>query len=373
MRPWFASLLGGAAAVSTLVLNGGPVSAAPSVVLETDPTLGEVVPFSEPTTLSLTALGDDGQPLDAVNLDLTLLTPPKTPWWTSDFPIVEGTKLLELSLAADQGTVELQKTLPIRGQYQLQVTVSPQVPGSFESYSETLMLQVPENPIKYRNVAILLSILFAVGMGGGWVIGGKQTVMPGERAPRRVQWLLSGAAFTAIAVMLYLSIAAEKADAHGGDHKVVQPEAAIANPIPETVTAEITDQAIATVGQAIPVAITLADASGQPIEDAVLAIEARSVEYGRAVMAFTAQSNAEGEFTWRQQFFDGAPHQIIVDVAPAPGSEAEFEPFTMAKTIDVTGIAPPVATRLISLTYFTLFLAMGMGVGYWLKQRVAPA
>ncbi|MGB3515923.1 MAG: hypothetical protein WBA43_05665 [Elainellaceae cyanobacterium] len=371
MRPSLASLLGGAAALSTLWFSGAAVSAAPSVELETDPPLSDVIPFSRPTTLALTALDDSGQPLEDANFDLTLLTPPKTPWWTSDFPIVEGTTLLELTLPAPEGTAQFQNTMPIRGTYQLQVSVTPQVPGSFEPYIETLTLKVPENPVKYRNVAILLSILFMVGLGGGWIIGGEQTVIAGETAPRRVQWLLSGAALTAIAVMLYISITAERADAHASGHDDAQPEVVETEPVPEDIIAEIDDQAIATVGQMIPLAVTAADASGEPLDNAVLDVEVRSVEYGRAVTNFTAQTDAEGEFTWQQQFVDGAPHQIIVDVAPASGDEGEFTPFTLSKTIDVNGVAPPVSTRIISLSYFTLFLAMGMGTGYWLKQRVS--
>ncbi|MGB3493230.1 MAG: hypothetical protein WBA57_10915 [Elainellaceae cyanobacterium] len=372
MRQSLASLLGGAAALSTLWFSGAAVSAAPSVALETDPPLSDVIPFSRATTLSLTAVDDSGQPLEDASFDLTLVTPPKTPWWTSDFPIVEGTTLLELTLPAPEGKAEFQNTMPIRGTYQLQIAVTPQVAGSFEPYTETLTLKVPENPVKYRNVAILLSLLFVVGLGGGWIIGGEQTVIDGETAPRRVQWLLSGAAITAIAAMLYISIAAERADAHASDHDdahaVVE-----TGPVPEDIVAEIDDQAIATVGQMIPLVVSVADASGNAFENAVLDVEVRSVEYGRAVTNFTTQTNTEGEFTWQQQFFDGAPHQIIVNVAPAPDAEGEFTPFTLAKTIDVNGVAPPVSTRMISLSYFTLFLAMGMGTGYWLKQRVSAA
>ncbi|MGF1603901.1 MAG: hypothetical protein ACFCU8_18160 [Thermosynechococcaceae cyanobacterium] len=375
MRPVLKSLLGSAAAVSTLLCSGLAVSANSSVELEIDPPLREVVPFSEVTTLSLTALDSRGQPLEAANFDLTLLTPPKTPWATSDFPIVEGTTLFEVALPAADGTAQFEKMMPIRGTYQLQVAVSPQVPGSFEPYTEVLTLQVPENPIKYRNVAILLGILFAAGLGSGWVIGGDQTVIAGETAPRRVQWLLSGTAMVAIAVMLYMSVMAERAEAHVGvhGHDTVQSEAVPATPVPENITAEINDLAIATVGQATPLVITVTDASNNPIDNAVLSINTQIAGYGTSVMSFGAQSNSDGEFSWRQQFFDGAPHRIVVDVAPAPGSEPEFEPFTLAKTIDVTGIAPPVATRLITLAYFTAVLGLGTAVGYGLRRSSRAA
>ncbi|NMF85053.1 hypothetical protein [Nodosilinea sp. P-1105] len=380
MQPILKPLLGGVVAVSTLLCSGLAVTASPSVEIETDPSLSEVIPFSTPTTLSLTALDSYGQSLEAVNFDLTLLTPPKTPWWTSDFPIVEGTTLFEVTLPADQGTAQLEKMMPIRGSYQLQVLVSPQVEGSFEPYTQVLTLQVPENPVKYRNVAILLSILFIVGLGGGWVIGGDQKVLPGETAPRRVQWLLSGTALVAIAVMLYVSVMAERAEAHPGGHghshdhghEMVESEPLDVKPVPESIAAEIRTGAVATVGQAIPLAIAIADEGGQPIDNALLEVETWLVGYDR-VMQFTAQADRDGEFGWRQQFFDGAPHRIVVNVEPVPGSEPEFVPFTLTKTIDVNAVAPPIETRMISLTYFTLFLALGTGIGYWLKRRVSLA
>jgi hypothetical protein len=230
---------------------------------------------------------------------------------------------------------------------------------------------VLENPLKYRNVAILLSVLFLVGLGGGWVIGGKQTVLPGETAPRQVQWLLSIAALVVIGVMLYLSITAEQADAHGQGHDnaLAWEEVLKAKPIPDHITAVIEEQALAVVGQVVPLSISVTDVNGNPIENATFTVEARSVEYNRPVLNFVARSDSQGQFTWHLQFIDGSPHQVIVNVAPNPESDIQFPPFALAKTIEVEGIAPPLLTRLISLGYFTSVLALGTGVGFWLKRR----
>jgi hypothetical protein len=47
--------------------------------------------------------------------------------------------------------------------------------------------------------------------------------------------------------------------------------------------------------------------------------------------------------------FDGAPHQVEVQVNPQPGSIRQFHPFQVAQNVDVEAIEPPLATRLISL------------------------
>lgn len=371
MRPLHRSILSGATALSTLLLSGIPVFAT-TIELQTNPPLSDVVPFSKPVALSLSAFDDRGVPIKDAVFEIKLLTPPKTPWFTSDFPIVEGTTLLDLTLEADQGTATFDTTMPIRGPYQLQVKVVAKDSDRFEPYSKNLTLQVPENPEKYWNAAILVGILLLVGLVGGWIIGGEQEVRPGEMAPRRVQWLLSGAAITAIITMLFIGIMAEQADAHGdGEHdEAVLKELLQKNPVPQEITAELADRAPAVVGQLVPFSVTAAMTDGTPINNAVLDVEVRSVEYDRPVMSLTGQSNSQGEFAWQQQFFDGAPHQVIVKVSPEPNSDVQFTPFVLAETIDVEGIAPPMPTRLISLAYFTAFLAVGTGLGYWLKQSL---
>ena len=373
MRSIHLFLLGIAAVLVILVLNLAPTHATSSLTVETNPPLNEVVPFTDPVALSLTALDETGAPVTDAIFDITLLTPPKTPWLTSDFPIVEGTTLLATTLEAADGTAAFETTLPIRGPYQLQVGVSPQVPGSFEPYTEAVTLQVPENPAKYWNALILVSVLFLIGLGGGWIIGGEQDVRLGETAPRRVQWLLSSAAMIVIATLLTISFMTERAEAHG-DHDHGESEAALeelleANPVPAEITAELVDQAPAIVGQLVPFSVTVADVNGSNIENAVINIEAQAMGYDRPVLRLSGQSDAQGTFIWQQQFFDGAPHKVMVQVAPDPSSDVPLEPFALAERIEVEAVAPPILTRLIGLTYFTAFLAAGTALGYWLKQR----
>lgn len=101
---------------------------------------------------------------------VSLLTPSKTPWLTSDFPIVEGTPLLTFTDVAPAGELTFEPVLPIRGQYQMEVAVTPRVTGAFEPFEQTLTFSVPENLVKYRNAAILVAVLLLAGLGSGWVL-----------------------------------------------------------------------------------------------------------------------------------------------------------------------------------------------------------
>lgn len=346
-----------------------PAVAAPMLKLQTEPALDRVVPFQDVVKLTLEAVQEDGQPLENVRLQVQVDTPAATPWLTTDFPIVEGTTLLDLTTIAPQGRFQFEQVLPIRGAYSLQVEVSPQVPGTFEPFQETLTFSVPENPEKYRNLAILLAVLLGAGFTGGWVIGERQDLEPGEVAPQRVRLLLSGAIVVAIVALLLINISAELAGAHA-DHG--------ADSNLSKAPSRYTDQAIeaelvggnAIVGQLLPLSVQLSDpATQRPVTDAVLQIHTIAVETNTLVSTFEVLPDQQGQFSWQQQFFDGAPHQVLVEVLPQANSGRQFEPFEVAEIIEVQAVEPPVAVRLISLVYLTGVLTLGFGGGFWLRQQ----
>lgn len=114
---------------SWLVFSQTPRS---SVRLSTEPPLNRIFPFEadsatpqSPVRLTLQALDAASQPLERAKIRLQILTPGKTPWFPTDFPIVEGTELLNIEAVAPKGELQIQQMLPIRGKYQLLVDVTP--------------------------------------------------------------------------------------------------------------------------------------------------------------------------------------------------------------------------------------------------------
>jgi len=77
---------------------GSSQSPQPTVRLTTEPQISQILPFEAesttplpPVSLKLQAFDAAGIPLENARISLTILTPPKNPWFTTDFPIVEGT------------------------------------------------------------------------------------------------------------------------------------------------------------------------------------------------------------------------------------------------------------------------------------------
>lgn len=358
-----AIVLAAIAACLTLVLKlEKPVQAQPSIQLQTFPPLSQVVPNTEPVRIDLRAVGANQQPLTNAQMVVTLMTPSKTPFWSSDFPIVDGTTLLELADVATAGQLAFQTVLPIRGSYSLRVEVTPLQAEDFKPFEQILTLQVPENPIKYRNAAILMGILLLAGLGCGWILGDRQVVHPGEVTSRPVQTMLSVAIIIAIAVLLVVNISAEMTEAHKveGNNNTLT---AVSQQSAE-VQVEMLGETVALVGQPSTQRIQVRGNS-----DITLKISAIGLEHNQPVFAYETAPKTAGEFTWKQQFFDGAPHLVTVNVAPAKAASRHFEPFSVNQKIHVEGIAPPLPVRLIGLVYYTSLFVAALAAGYFIHRQ----
>jgi hypothetical protein len=354
----------------------------PSVKLITSPVLAEIKPFEAesskqqlPVQITLQALDRSGQALENAKIHLTILTQPKNPWFTTDFPIVEGTTLLDMEALAPKGELKLQQMLPIRGDYRLRVNVMPVSANAFAPIQQTLRLRVSENWIKYRNLGVLATILVAVGLGGGWVIGSGQKTLPGEVAPQRVRLLLSGVTVVAIAALLFVNISAEFAQSHGSMAMSHETEAAPPSDIPsklntEGLAVQLSGDSSATVGQPAQLRVSVMDAkTDKPVTDVALKVTTTQLENKWVAFSYEGTSDLSGTFAWQQQFFDGAPHHVEVEIAPKANAARQFKPFKVAQTIAVEGVAPPLQVRLITLTYFTLLVGLGLLLGLEIQRR----
>lgn len=363
-----------AAAVSAIVwLCALPGVSQTAIQLQTNPPLNQVVPATAPTQLTIQVVDSNQAPLANANIQLRLLTPAKSPWFTSDFPIVEGTTLLELDAAAPSGKLQFEQTLPIRGTYRAEVRVTPQLAGAFEPFEQVISFAVPENPVKYRNLAILAAILLLSGLGSGWVLGGNQSPQAGEIAPQPARMLLSGATILAIVVLLTINISAELAESHAGN-----PMASMASTAPtapaiqqtQNVRVQLAGATEATVGQLAIQTVKVTDAeTGAPLPDVAVKLQVVKLEDNEPVFSFSGQPNQAGELTWQQQLFDGAPHQVTATVAPIVGNPRQFSPIQIAHQVEVEGIAPPLYIRFISLIYFTAFFTASLIAGIVLRRR----
>jgi hypothetical protein len=343
------------------------------VQMDTKPPIAQLLPFEagshrpqSPTQITVWAIGETELPVNNAKIRLQLLAPSPTPWLTTDFPIVEGTKLLEIEAMAPNGELQIQQMLPIRGTYQVVVDAAPVIPNQFEPIHQTLALSVGENGSKYRNAAILVAVLLAIGFAGGWIIAAPQTIRPGEVAPRRVQLLLSGAAVLAIAALLIVNLTSASGHEHTHTHA---PEVAPATQTSQGLTLELSGDTEAIVGQPATQTIRIQDATtGRPVQNVLLKIQAISLEDGWTAFAYQGMPDAAGQLTWQQQFFDGAPHQVSVEVLPQPNSSRQFQPLRVEHSVDVEAIQPPLTVQLITLAYGTLIFWIGLAIGFKVRR-----
>ncbi|MBD2523715.1 hypothetical protein [Nostoc sp. FACHB-133] len=351
------------------------------VLLSTNPPLERILPFEaeaekpqSPVTLTLQAVDAAGKHLENTKISLQILTPPRNPWLTTDFPIVEGTKLLEIDANAPDGKLEIQQMLPIRGKYKLLVNVSPLVTNAFAPYQQTLNLNVHENPTKYKYFVVIAAILLSLGLLGGWVIGGQGELQQGEIAPQSVRLLLSALTVVAIVTLLVINISAEVAEAHGSEHHPSSTEViAPSSQKSQGLEISLDGDKNATVGKLANLELQLKDtASGQPITDVALQVKAIATEHNLTVFDYKGIPDKQGKLTWQEQFFDGSPHKIEVEATPLPGSNRQFAPVKVAQEVEVEAIAPPIYIRLIGLFYFTAFVGIGMAIGLLIQHRRTP-
>lgn len=355
-------------------------TSSPRVQLSTNPPLQHILPFEaeakkpqSPVTLTLQAVDAAGKPLKNALISLQILTPLANPWLTTDFPIVEGTKLLQMNAAAPDGKLEIQQILPIRGNYQLRVKVSPLQEKAFAPYEQNLNLNVHENPVKYKYFAVVAAILLSVGLLGGWVIGGQEELREGELAPQSVRLLLSALTVVAIVTLIFINVSAEVAEAHGGAHSSSSEAIAPSFQKSQGLEIRLEGDKSATVGKLANLGLQVKDAAtGQPLKDVVLQIKAIALEHNLTVFTYKGMPDQLGNLTWQEQFFDGSPHKIEVEATPAPGSNRQFPAVKVAQEVEVEGIAPPMYIRLIGLFYFTAFVGVGMAIGLLIQYRRNP-
>lgn len=346
-----------------------PVVSQPTVQLQTQPPLEEVIPDDTVVKFQLQAIDTNQQPLTDAHLKVRILTPARNPWFTSDFPIVEGTELLELEAIASQGNLEFEQVLPIRGKYGVEVTVNPQVKGTFEAFDQSLSIIVPENAVKYRNLAILAIILILVGWGSGWILGGDRTVGDGEIAPQPVRMLLSTMSIIAIAVLLLVNGHAEVAASHVHTEVSAVPNSPPPIAQNQAIQVELLGDIQAVVGNLATKGVKITNLNGEPMTDVLVNVESVALESDALMFAYQGAPDNTGKLTWQEQFFDGAPHNVTAKVTPIANASHEFEPLQVSQEIEVEGIAPPLLVRFISLLYFTLIFVLGLIAGFWGRRH----
>ena len=318
------------------VFFGAPVSAEDiHIYFKTSPLAERLRPFSEPVTLSLLATAADGKPLTSGWFNVRLQAP-RPVFFSTDFPLAEGSALTEMRLPLKAGKAEWKYNFPIRGEYRLFVDV---LAPDGTQFSKTFELEIREHRSKWLALGVFTLGLFAVGFIAGRIF--THTPSDGVGALRIMFFAL---------VSLTSPAATALAQGVRSDRPVTRLE--IDPP---------------TVGKLARVRWAL-DVNGRNSnQSAVLSLAITHVEKRMTVFAVD-RIPVEGEYSINFHFVDGAEHRVTAN-AEMPGGR----PARMEQVVSVSGVEPPMSAMLPALGLFLAAIAAGLGMGRWSRCRATPS
>ncbi|GEM_PF-2146769 len=315
------------------------------VVVTTDPPPEQIGPDRTLARTTLTVVDASGQPVPGAYLKLHLDAPQGNPVISTDFPIVEGTSLLEYAGVLPQGTLSFDYIYAIRGQYTFQMEAGRDAASLRPMAPFRMTLR--ENPDEVRNFLLLVAGLFLFGVLAGAIIAG------GAAAQSAVALLLLG-------LILFPGMA----QAHSNDPPSdVAPFTQEARNGDLTLVYEMAPGA-GKVGSINRLAFRLLDAQGQPVPETTFDLVLWHVEDDKPIFATTLFA-PEGVTSLDFQFFDGAEHQVRLS-AQSPAGEV-----SLARVVEVEGINPPMAVKVKTTIYMLLLVLIGILVG--MRLRLARA
>ncbi|MBI2538975.1 MAG: hypothetical protein HYY83_10835 [Deltaproteobacteria bacterium] len=140
--------------------------------MQTFPLLKQVRPLAEPVRTVLIILDSNGRALKKGTAHIRLVAPAPGRFFSTDFPVIEGTPLLEMDLPILQGRAAWEYLFPIRGVYRLEVRAVAEEGTGIERVFD---LEIRENRMKLFYLAIFALALFVFGiMAGRLFTGGKR-------------------------------------------------------------------------------------------------------------------------------------------------------------------------------------------------------
>ncbi|TAK05775.1 hypothetical protein EPO44_06350 [bacterium] len=132
--------------------------------IQTTPMLEEVRPLVEPVRIALAVLDSRGMPVRHGRLHIRLVAPQPGRLFSTDFPLVEGTPLLEMDFPIAQGGAAWEYVFPIRGIYRLEVRATG---ADGKEIARVFELGVKENRMKLFYLGSFMAGLFFLGFIAG--------------------------------------------------------------------------------------------------------------------------------------------------------------------------------------------------------------
>lgn len=297
-----------------------------NIYLKTSPALGLLRPFADPVNIFLLVTHADGRPVEQGSVAIVLDAPKSGALLSSDFPLVENSRLLELVLPLRQGRAGWKYLFPIRGDYRLSVNL---VGADGKASTKNFVIPILENPTKWFWLGLFCAGLFVFGFAAGRIF---TTIPPAAT----MSWLL-----------LFLGVVS-MVSAHDG------PSSGEKVGIPSTAL-EID---AATVGKPTRLRWRAPD-NGKAMT--LLSLTITHLEKQKTVFAID-KVPVDKDYLVDFHFPDGAEYRVN-SLAEVAGQE----PLRTEQLVAVTGVEPPITAQLPALLFFLVVIALGLGAGRFSK------
>lgn len=316
------------AAILSPAVSLGEVSERAGIRVEFSPGLKEVRPLDRLVELSIAVAGVAEGPVD---LSLALWAPPRDGVVSTDFPLVEGTQLLQMDVRLPDGKLNLAYAFPIRGSYRLELAA---VDAGGQALQRTVLIEIAEHWLRWGFLGVFLAAIFALGFLAGRLFSAR---------PVTVGLLIAVCPIALIALLIAVS----------------SPEAA------STASAGRLSVSPARVGALSTIQWTAADTDVQPLRPVILSMRIVQLEKQRPVFQLHPLAT-QGRFAFGFQFTDASAHLVEATSAVEPGQDFEQQ---VAETIQVTSPEPPLRDRLVPVLISLLILAAGLATGRVSRRR----
>jgi hypothetical protein len=253
-------------------------------------------------------------------------------WFSTDFPLVEGSRLIDVRLPLSRGKAGWKYLFPIRGEYRLNVNY---VTEEGTRTSKVFTFAIREHGTKWLFLTAFTVGLFGLGLFAGRIFSAASGA--GENSAR--------------AVMI---LACCLVPAHAG---AVSTE----GEGPFMGRLEIGPAAV---GRPTSVKWRLEGGARATHSRAAFTLTVTHLENGAVVFA-VEKLPVEREFSVDFHFTDGAEYRVraVADLPPARSVRTE-------QILSVTGAEPPAGASLPAIAFFVFVLAGGLAAGRWSRGRI---
>ena len=281
--------------------------------------------------MTLLVTGADGKPVANGSMAIRLEAPEPHWFFSTDFPLVEGSRLLDMTVPLRQGRAEWRYLFPIRGKYRLSVEFA--APDG-RKVNKTFPLTIRENRLKWFFLGVFSLVLFAAG------------VLAGRIFTRGVSNAKGRAAACLLASMICLASSVVVA-AQGLEQRKYFGWLDI-DPL--------------TVGKLSKLRWRLAGEENAPSRAVLLNLTIAHLEKGKTVFA-VERLPVEGEFAMDFQFTDGAEYRITANAYVTGGQMVRTE-----QNVSVTSVEPPAQAVIPAIGFFLVVITLGLAVGRWSRH-----